>query len=245
MPNPVERRHLLEVVQRFAQDIITLSRMTGAGGLVKETCRRLETLRRVGFRQVLLARMWNLVNGDERIAQSLTLGNGDLVVDVGAYQGEFVAQMRACDAQVIAVEPIPEFAEALKAKFSLDPRVSVLALAAGRANGTASIAIDGDSSSIWTDSPRTVEVPVRDISLILGGEQVALMKINAEGAEFDVLDRVLETEQIAQIERILVQFHRFVPGAVVNRRRIRKSLGRTHQCVWNVPWVWEFWTRKG
>jgi len=79
------------------------------------------------------------------------------------------------------------------------------------------------------------------VSEVIADKSVALLKINAEGAEFDVLDRLLKTGQIRQVGTIQVQFHRFVPNAVSRRRAMRRKLKDTHHCIWNVPWVWEMW----
>lgn len=208
--------------------------------------RRYETLRRVGPAQVVLARTWIVLNGDDRAEKSLRLEPSPLVLDVGAYDGEFTALMRRdWDARVIAFEPIPSFASALSAQFSGDEFVSVVPEALGGANGRIQISLSDDGSSAWVTGIETVDVPLRDVSEVIGDESVALLKINAEGAEFDVLDRLLQTGQIRQVGTIQVQFHRFVPRAAARRRAIRRKLKATHRCAWNVPWVWERWVRTG
>ena len=47
--------------------------------------------------------------------------------------------------------------------------------------------------------------PLVDVSDVVGDQQVALLEINAEGAEFDVLDRLLDTGQISQVDTVQVQ----------------------------------------
>ena len=208
--------------------------------------RRYETLRRVGPTQVVLARTWIALHGDERAYRSLRLEPNALVLDVGAYEGEFTALMRRdWDARVIAFEPIPSFALALSARFSDDDCVSVVPEALGGANGSIRISLSDDGSSAWGSGTETVKVPLRDVFEVIADESVALLKINAEGAEFDVLDRLLQTGQIRQVGTIQVQFHRFVPYATARRRAIRRKLKATHRCAWNVPWVWEQWVRTG
>jgi FkbM family methyltransferase len=206
---------------------------------------RVATIRRVGIMQVALARAWIFLRADERVRSRYRVDPGDLVVDVGAYEGEFAADMRdVWDAEVFAVEPIPEFAGALKERFAGDSHVTVMPFALGGADGFIRISMAADGSSAWVESRDAVEVPLRDVASVLGAREVSLFKINAEGAEFDVLDRLLETGKVRQIRCLQIQFHRFVPGADARRKAIRRRLEATHRCSWSVPWVWEQWVRR-
>lgn len=206
---------------------------------------RLATVRRVGLRQVLLARGWILLRGDDLLRARYPVEAGELVLDVGAYEGQFAAEMRSrWDATVWAVEPIPGFADRLKRRFAADDRVRVLSIALGGEEGTLEIALADDGSSAWINGAATVEVRQCDVAEVLEDNPVALLKINAEGAEFDVLDRIIATGQISQIRCLQVQFHRFAPNAVSRRRTIRRNLRQTHRCSWSVPWVWEQWVRR-
>ena len=166
-------------------------------------------------------------------------------MDVAARTGEFAACMRdAWDAEVFAVEPIQEFAGALKQRFAGDAHVTVMPFALVGTDGSVRISTAADGSSSWVESPDAVEVPLRDVAGVLAAREVSLFKVNAEGAEFDVLDRLLETGQIRQIHCLQIQFHRFVPNADSRRKSVRRRLGVTHVCSWSVPWVREQWVRR-
>jgi FkbM family methyltransferase len=207
--------------------------------------RRIDTLKRVGPSQVLLARMWIALRGDQRVHRHLRLESGDLVIDVGAYEGEFTEMVRAdYGAEVISIEPMPDFAASLSERFKRDTAVTVVPAALGREEGTVLIHRARDGSSIWVSGDSSVQVPVVDVTVLVGDKHVALIKMNAEGAEFDVLDRLIETGQVRQVGTILVQFHKFVAGAAERRRVIRKQLRATHRCSLSVPWVWELWRRR-
>lgn len=204
--------------------------------------RRYETVRRVGIAQVTMARAWIALRGDDRVHQSLRLRPGDLVIDVGAFEGEFTKLVRSqFDAEVIAVEPVPEFASTLREVFSDDPAVEVVTAALGGTSGTTTLHTAADGTSAWVGGESSIDVPLLDVSDLVGGRSVVLLKINAEGAEFDVLTRLVTTGQIRQIDSILVQFHKFVPGAPAKRKTLRRQLRQTHRCALNLPWVWELW----
>ena len=209
---------------------------------------RWTTLRRVGPAQVLLARTWVLLGADERVKSRYRLDESDLVVDVGAFRGDFVADVRSrWGSSVLAIEPIPEFAEELHERFRDDDRVEILQAALGDKEGSISIDQAGDASSSWTprdpgeQKPQMVHVPLVDVAIVIGANQVGLMEINAEGAEFEILNRLLDTGQISQVRCLQIQFHRFVPLASEKRRDLRRRLKQTHRCSWSVPWVWEQW----
>jgi hypothetical protein len=75
----------------------------------------------------------------------------------------------------------------------------------------------------------------------LGLDRIDLLKLNIEGGEYDVLDRLHETGRLPRIDQILVQFHEWHPHAHRRRRAIRAALRDTHVEEWDYPWVWERW----
>lgn len=212
-----------------------------SGGHLGSWKQRLNTVRRVGPGQVLLAKTWLLLRGDERVLRQLPVGPGDWVLDVGAYRGDFTARMRDRGALVTAVEPIQEFASALTGRFDGDIAVTVLPVALGDHEGLTTLLLAEDGSSAWVEGDQAEQVRLVDVATVVGERRANLLKINAEGAEFDVLERLIETKQIQAVDTLLIQFHRFVPESRSRRARIRQQLKRTHYCKFNVPWVWEQW----
>jgi hypothetical protein len=73
---------------------------------------------------------------------------------------------------------------------------------------------------------------------------IDLIKINIEGAEYDLLDQLLESELHEIITNIQIQFHDFIPFAETRRDAIREKLARTHELCWDYPFVWESWELK-
>jgi hypothetical protein len=57
-----------------------------------------------------------------------------------------------------------------------------------------------------------------------GVDRVNLLKINVEGAEYDILDKLIETGYIKNVDNIQVQFHNFVPNAEDRRQKIQTEL---------------------
>jgi hypothetical protein len=85
-------------------------------------------------------------------------------------------------------------------------------------------------------------IAVDDELAVLG--PVALMKLNIEGLEFELLDALLGGGGIANVDNLLIQFHDFVPDAAARRTSIQQQLMRTHEQLWDFPFVWEAWQRR-
>ena len=99
-----------------------------------------------------------------------------------------------------------------------------------------------DSSA---DAPRTT-VEIAAIDRVWGElklENVGLMKINIEGAEFPLLEKMIECDLLKCVDCFLIQFHEWHPGAYKKRRRIRDELAKTHRLEWDYYFVWEKWVR--
>jgi len=178
------------------------------------------------------------------------LDAGSVVLDVGAYDGEWARRMLdRYPCRVEAFEPDPTSFPRLLQRLGNEPRFRASQVALGREDTTATIALDLMGSSLY--APRGVfgsaPVEVRDVAAILdelGVDNVDLMKVNIEGGEYDLFERLIETGWVDKIDQILVQFHEWRPSAHARRRRIRRSLSRTHTEAWNYPFVWELWIRR-
>jgi len=146
-------------------------------------------------------------------------------------------------------EPIPSLQDSLRKRFAGKTRFNIHGCALGRTNGQVDFVAAGDASSTSVPSVQgdVIRVPIRDVASVwqeLGAIQVALLKINIEGGEYDLLERLLETGLVGQFQHLQVQFHRFVPDAEKRRDFIRTGLAHSHEERWCYPWVWESWTLK-
>jgi len=177
------------------------------------------------------------------------LDQASVVLDVGAYIGDWSEQIaRRYGARIFAFEPNPEAFRVLTARLAGE-RVQCFDYALGAADGDGVLSIVGPGSSLSASVPGagTATVPVRDVVAImdaLGIGDVDLCKVNIEGGEFDLLERLMAADRLRRVRLLSVQFHEWQPGAYRRRRAIRRALARTHTEVWNYPWVWELWRRR-
>ena len=93
----------------------------------------------------------------------------------------------------------------------------------------------------------TVDVEIRDVARALaelGRDRIDYVKINIEGAEYELLDHLAAAGVLPRVRYLLIQFHEWIDGAYRRRRAIRRKLRRTHYEVWNYKWVYELWCSK-
>jgi FkbM family methyltransferase len=189
-------------------------------------------------------RQWLQEAGPLRLLQ-FDLTTEDFVVDIGAYRGQWVADMfTRYQCHLAAVEPVEEFAADIKAKYAINTRISLHRLGLGAQDRVETIQVQGDASSMHLTKGVSHQIQIRDVSGWLRKQPwpvVALMSINCEGGEYEIIPRLIETGEIARVKRLLVQFHQ-VDGSSGNaRERIREALMQTHREIYCYPFLWEYW----
>ena len=202
-----------------------------------------------------------------RIFQSLLARRSwDLIIDVGANYGEMIAAIPPTFAgKIVAFEPnvlLLPFLRRTAERTGL--QVDIRAQAAGRKNGAAQFAIDtawsGQSSLVGVDTARPeqlvdVEVVTLDSQFRDSLPTTALVKIDVEGAEIDVLrggseflfgldDSALQVEILhmphAQIAALATQWRMYflsrgslapvrLPGADIGLAELYVTSGRFYQ----------------
>lgn len=127
------------------------------------------------------------------------LAKDAICVDVGCHKGKFLDAMRraAPGGRFFAFEPVPYLHNLLKSKYRADARVQVFNYALSSSDGEATFYVnerDMGLSGLSERRERLGEDPLTKVSAILrpldsvlGDQRVDFIKIDVEGAEFDVL----------------------------------------------------------
>lgn len=173
---------------------------------------------------------------------------GDVVIDVGSYKGNWAIEMAdTYGVTVHCFEPHPVFARQIEDRFAERDDIIAHGYALGRGDGVLSLSDDQRTSSPLAVSGSMVSGEVRavvDVFDELGLDRVAVMKVNSEGGEYELLPALLDGGLMDRIDRLTVQFHQHSEDEVNHREEIRAGLAVTHDCVWEYPFVWEEWARR-
>lgn len=198
-----------------------------------------------------LERQWYADHGDETLRLDYDLDPGSLVLDAGGYRGNFAADIFCrfgCRIEVF--EPVGPFAEASERRFAHNPLVTVHRFGLGGESRGDSILVDEGASSavlapVGVEAKRE-KIEIRDVVEVIDGldrEEIDLLKVNIEGGEFELLERLLSAGRASAIRHLQIQFHPRVPDAQSRRRAIQEGLSATHRQMWDYPWIWESWER--
>lgn len=163
-------------------------------------------------------------------------------IDIGANDGSYVHYLRRHARKVIAFEPMPVLARALRDKFPGND-VAVEQVALSDREGTVELhmpVVDGvvvtgcstisaDASETYPAS-RAIEVPMDRLDAVYKG-RVGFIKIDVEGHEQAVLDGAVQTIRRCR-PRLLVEIDdRLSPGGLARARAYFDRLGYTGHFV--------------
>src|SRR5437588_2159945 len=191
---------------------------------------------------------WLAANGDKTLRLDYPLNRDSIVLDVGGYEGQWASDIFSrylCRIHIF--EPVPEFASKIAKRFAANGQIKVHCLALGARSGESVLIVKGDASSASLKGGPQVTAQVTTPESMFASEgidEVALMKVNIEGAEYDLLEHLVATGLIARIHRLQVQFHDFVPDAEARMQSIQAALMRSHRLTYQFLFTWENWQRR-
>lgn len=149
---------------------------------------------------------------------------GDLAFDIGAHVGDRISSFRRLGASVVALEPQPGPARALRLIHGRDPKVTLVEAACGNSVGSATLRINSDNPTVSTLSgefvdaaqgqdgwreqvwDRELTVPCTTLDALIGEHgQPAFIKIDVEGFEAQVLAGLSQTPPALSFEFTTIQ----------------------------------------
>lgn len=187
---------------------------------------------------------WSADHGDETLRLDYSINSDDIVIDCGAYHGAWsrkIYDRYRC--KIIAFEPVKTH-YLITNKTLSGTGALIYHAGLGPRRETCTISVAGDASSVLVRSgcQETIEMlSIDDIIQRHALSNIRLMKINIEGSEYDLLDHMLRVGIITLIDDIQVQFHDFIPNAILRRQSIRAALQKTHVLTYDYEFIWENW----
>ncbi len=211
-----------------------------------------------------MAHLWRKLTGEKARARKAAFAQfdaavaklvpGALAIDLGANVGVFTERLAQSGADVIAFEPDPHAFQLLSNRLGALPNVRLIAAAAGEAAGSFQLYRHRDfaalpdrrttSSTLIRDkrnvsTQQTVTVEVMDFTAFLRDldRDVALLKVDIEGAEVGLLERLLADPVAQRIDRVFVETHeRMLPQLAARTDALKRlAQGRAKPVI---NWDW-------
>jgi len=192
-------------------------------------------------------RDWFALSGDKTFRLDYDLTPDSVVVDVGGFEGEFAKAIHdRYGCQVYIFEMHPFYLSILTNKFQDNPKIKILPYGLSDHNGVEAFSSAGDATSAFQTGDRTFPGELKSADEAfgeLGLKNVDLLKLNIEGSEYGVIDRLAQAGLIPSIKNIQVQFHDFFDDAPARMQTARDILTKTHAPTYMFSFVWENWKR--
>jgi FkbM family methyltransferase len=191
---------------------------------------------------------WIESNGDMNYRVNYKLNEHSIVFDLGGYEGNWASEIfsRYC-CTIHIFEPAQEYADRIRNRFKSNNHIRVHGFALSARSGYGEMVLKEDKSSMFIQGGERQRIQlVNAIEFVRqeGIQAIHLMKINIEGAEYDLLEYLIRTEFIGCIENLQVQFHDFIPDAKKRMAEIHELLKMTHNLTYQFPFVWENWRKR-
>jgi FkbM family methyltransferase len=192
---------------------------------------------------------WNADRGDLTHRLNYSLTSDSIVFDVGGYEGDWSKKIfEKYQPYIYIFEPVESFYNKIVNLFKNNDKVKIFKFGLGAKNESIEISLDGDGSShISNKESKKENIKIKSLVEFLSENNlnnIDLIKINIEAAEFDLLDDVIKEEKAFVFKNIQVQFHTFIPDCEERRDKIRKALSRTHELTYDYTFIWENWKFK-
>ena len=196
----------------------------------------------------LMAKKWQVDGGDYAFRFHYNLDKDSIIFDLGGYEGQWASDIFSryrCHLYVF--EPVQSFAEHIRKRFKYNEKIKVFECGLGGVSRFEAISIDADGSSLFRNSDNTEQIEIIDIKHWVEENSITyidLMKINIEGGEYELLDRLIETNLMNIVNNIQVQFHNIDSKSKSHMIKIREALAHTHEPTYQYEFVWENWELK-
>lgn len=187
-------------------------------------------------------------HGGEKLRYDYRLNENSVVFDLGGYHGDWangISSRYHC--RIFVFEPVTEFAEGIIKRFDGNKMIEIYQFGLGGASITREIRVAGDGSSMFRNAGKAQNIKTVDASEWIRDRNynsIDLMKINIEGAEYELLENLIQGDMVKRISNIQVQFHDVIPDASKRMAAIQDALSKSHFLTYQYRFVWENWEKK-
>lgn len=201
----------------------------------------------VGYYQ---RKYWADSGKEESLRYKDILMPGDIVFDLGAFEGEFTEKTLQEGVTYYLFDTNPSMIKILNEKFKDNSNVHIFPFGLGDKNisgkSTQSILpwASAGASFKETDGDNFIIRKFSDFIGEMGINKIDLLKSNIEGGEYALFNHLSKIDFIKNIKSMQVQPHDFDNEATAELLNLHKIMHRTHSLEMSYPFVWDFWKRK-
>lgn len=191
---------------------------------------------------VELVKKWVSVNGDKTLRLEYDLNDKSVVIDAGGYKGDWsndIYNRYKCTIHIF--EPVTKYYNLINKRFKDNDKIHVHKYGLSNANSVIDISLSDDSSSIHTSNGPKETITLVDISDYfdkLGINKVDLIKLNVEGEEYNILEKVIEDDQLDIFTNLQIQFHRVGENYENRKQYIENKLKDKFSATYEYNYVW-------
>lgn len=196
----------------------------------------------------ILALRWLKEDKKKDFRYNYNIFENAIIFDCGGFKGNWVEKIlkRKPNAQVWVFELVPEYIEILKFKFKKNSNVLIHDFGLGNENKKIVLFENDVASSVFiSEEGRTrVKGSIVDVVEFVSSKNLVsidLIKMNIEGGEYELLERILEGGIVERFKNFQIQFHNYGENFEKRREKIRTELTKTHHLTYDFPWIFENW----
>ena len=187
--------------------------------------------------------------GIDNILNSININDASKVLDAGAYKGEFADKiLKKFGSHLILYEPLESEFNYLKKKYQYNKKIQLYNFAISNNNNNKFLFIDHNNSSIsYNKVNNSVEIKCENIVDIFDKEKnIDLIKMNIEGAEYEILNEIINKNYLTRCKYYLIQFHHKDDKNLIENKKIIASKFKemNFKKIFNYNYVWELWELK-
>lgn len=186
-------------------------------------------------------------NGD-KLRYEYELNSESIVFDIGGFKGDFADKIfERYKCNICIFEPVNAYFAIIKKKFKNNGKIKIFNLGLGGSTREINITLKNDGSSFHRKGNNNQNAKIIDIYDFMIQNyinKIDLLKINIEGGEYELLNRLIEKDLIKICNNIQIQFHEIFTDANKQREIIRLEISKTHYLTYDYYFVWENWTNN-
>ena len=171
-----------------------------------------------------------------------------VVFDCGGYLGDFCQDVldKNENLDIYVFEPVQKYCNSIRERFQHHKNVKVFDFGLGSKNKSIDIDLNDLHSSEFTASDKRKLISCEIVNVLNFLEQknikhIDLIKLNIEGGEYDLLEKLISSGFIRNIKNLQIQFHNYGQWSIDARARMREQLAKTHKSTWSYGWIFENW----